>query len=860
MLFQEKVDLLLTEKANLLLSKKIIEDELDSLMTQNATLKDDASKETTKRNDVIKENKKTIKSFNLIHEDLNDKVEMINELEKTMGLLRLELAESREKLVQISTDLNLSYMTKEALEVQLQESLETNKSLQQYEMEVKKIKEEKTLMHESFQKLQNRNFELTSKTRIMEEQMVKMNNEELFSLKLECKEAQSKAHDVRERLIKAEELQTSLHMEKTRLAGQVNEERIEKEKLSTEYRLLLTQKDDVEKSLEILKEEKTSLMNDVSTNKQESYTIRNHLDNVHLKNTQLSANVNELSAQVEELKYQLREAEEKYKHTLSNTKAEKFDTLAEFKIELDILEKSKRKIENENADLVKKFNKATIQIKNAKLSFEEEMLKNQSNLLKFEEDNEELKEKHIKSIHTLKRELEDSEELRIKELDDNRRHLEKQHRSEIIHLSQEKADQIECLRDEKDHLTNELIKERQQFSDEMINIETNNQQALLMAQQELSLVMGQNKDLINQLDGAARENSILKKESSNKGETDRNYITDLQLGNSRNKFQIENMKEKYEVEKRELTTAYSNEKAQREEIEQQLNKLQNKIIQTEEKLLSVNEELEDARVKIQEAEVDRKSKLHTEIDGVDKKLMEARGTIHRLEKSRNELTVYNKALELEKLGYLNQMQTLEKRHSSLESELTTKYKEIHQITEDFEDIKEEHEKLQNIVAHQRSEMSTLKTDYQKLVEEHNDMLSNNAFENSRGDITDLSKISQLNLKILELENIKQSLEGELAAKTDVMSNEESISREKLKCLQMELEENILRAQKQEGQNRDLEVLLNESREDIKNLSLRMIASDKRIQELQSIINKKDINITEKETNIASIENILQQDT
>ena len=96
MLFQEKIDLILTEKTNILLSKKILEDELHSLTKQNATLKDDASKETTKWNNALKDNKRMNKSVTLLKEDLSDKVEMINELEKTMGSLRLELTDSRE--------------------------------------------------------------------------------------------------------------------------------------------------------------------------------------------------------------------------------------------------------------------------------------------------------------------------------------------------------------------------------------------------------------------------------------------------------------------------------------------------------------------------------------------------------------------------------------------------------------------------------------------------------------------------------------------------------------------------------------------------------------------------------------------
>ena len=122
------------------------------------------------------------------------------------------------------------------------------------------------------------------------------------------------------------------------------------------------------------------------------------------------------------------------------------------------------------------------------------------------------------------------------------------------------------------------------------------------------------------------------------------------MGNSRIQFQIDTMKEKFEVEKSQLTDAHANEITLREEAEQQLCRLKETLTETEENILSVYEELEDAKSKLHEAETEGKSKLYLELEDAEKRLEEARETVHRLEKSKNELVDYNQALEVEKIA------------------------------------------------------------------------------------------------------------------------------------------------------------------------------------------------------------------
>lgn len=71
--------------------------------------------------------------------------------------------------------------------------------------------------------------------------------------------------------------------------------------------------------------------------------------------------------------------------------------------------------------------------------------------------------------------------------------MEKQHKKEIVRLSQEKMDQIENLRLEIDDLNGQIERQRQIHSEELISAETEKQQALLIAQQDHTIMVDQNK-------------------------------------------------------------------------------------------------------------------------------------------------------------------------------------------------------------------------------------------------------------------------------------------------------------------------------------------------------------------------------
>ena len=90
--------------------------------------------------------------------------------------------------------------------------------------------------------------------------------------------------------------------------------------------------------------------------------------------------------------------------------------------------------------------------------------------------------------------------------------MEKQHKKEIVRLSQDKMDQIENLRLDIDNLNNQIERQRQIHSEALISAETEKQQSLLIAQQERTIMVEQNKVLlvVNYLCQPEMHNNFLK--------------------------------------------------------------------------------------------------------------------------------------------------------------------------------------------------------------------------------------------------------------------------------------------------------------------------------------------------------------
>ena len=849
---------MLSEKTNVLNEKIRLEDELNFLAKENDILKESATIEARKSKELIKENKKSSRNYDMLTKDLSEKTQMIENNEKVTASIRKELLDATIHHEKTVNDLELSHTKNNILEQQLQKCKEDDNVIQLQKIEIQKIKEEKLSIDNSFQNLQSLHNELTLKSHEMEEQLIKINNEELFNLKLQLKETQAKAQDLKEQLVYAEDQQNFLLDEKNQLQELLQKEQVAKEKLEVECCEITSQKDGVERSLETLKIEKDSLFNDLSSSKQEIYRIKSHCDNIYTENRVLAENAKDLSKQVAELKRQLKDAEENFAITMSDVRNRNFDTIEQFHVQLDDLEKSKLNIESEKEELIRKLSKVTNQHKNSQSILEEETLKNQANVLKLENEVEELKASHQKSLLRAKRELEDSEESCARELDDTIRNYEKKHKSEIVRLSKEKMGQIENLRREIDELNNELTRQQNIHCEEILNAENSNQQALLLVEQKLNLVIGQNTDLSHQLEEATRENENLKGRTSTKGETDRNYITDLQLKNSRMEHQIEQLNERFKFEKRKMTDAFTVEKAQREEAEQQISKLKANANEIDEKLILISEELEESKLKLREAEMERKSKIDIQLEAVETRLVEAQATIENLEQGRKKLTEQNHLQELDKLERQNDIDAMAKKLQGLEIELSAKEKELTEKIEDYSELQEKNYNFESLISNQKNDILVLKTDYQKLVEEHNDMVSSYAMKSSNDKNKDSSQISKLNIKISEYEGIQQSLEQELALITATNSNQQTKLEKEIEILQQEIDNNKLKEQKKERQNHEIEILLNESREDVQKLLGQIKQADTRIGELQRNISKKEIDITQRELKLTSIANIIHQ--
>ena len=846
------------EKTDLLNSKNRLTEELHTLFKETEITKDRLANETLKVNDAMQLKEKAIQDVNSLILDGNTKAQLIANLEHNSESLKERLFETGEKLENANNSLRLTTLKNEKLLLTLKSTEEKNEDLQEKQIHMQTLKNEKLLIEESYEKLQSLYSESNAKSERANEELIRIKNEDLITLQLECKAADDKAGELSEQLLKAEELQANLQKEIHRLNRQLNEEQIEKDKLHMEQGVLISLKEKNDIYVESLKSENVTSANNVSRAKLENELLCTQLHDATNENNKLLANAETLNTQISEIKSKLGEAEAGFKKILNMTKNENMEVIQQLQIELETVKKANSSKISENEDLVKRLNYATIQLRSTKLLLEEETLKFQEISTKYETNIEELKSQHHKSLQQMKRELEDSEDCRIKELDDCKRNLEKQHKAEYAKLSKEKTNLVDELCNERDKLITELAHHKKLQTAQIMNAEDNNQHALLLAQQELAILKEEKLNLANQIETVTREKDLSKIESLSKGDANRSQITDLQLGNSRMQFQIDTIKQKHEFENRQLTEAHSNEKMQREHFEKEVNRLKQSIDDTNKKYILACEELEDAKSKLKELGMNGRSTISHRLENAEKKLLEADLVLDQVKKSKSDLINQNHLLELEKIDHLGRIKTLENDTLLLENHLKIKNTELLQTKEDFSELKDEHEQVKTLVTSQRNELLTLKNDYQILIDKHNEILTKHASEDYSDTRRDSKNRLQLNSKMIELEQEKISFEKELASAALVLSTEQKKHEDYIQIIQKELDETHQKEKNWEIHMQETEALIKESREEGQKLKCKIAMMENRNEQLLVTIDQKNSDINQIESKFASITNVLKQ--
>ena len=86
------------------------------------------------------------------------------------------------------------------------------------------------------------------------------------------------------------------------------------------------------------------------------------------------------------------------------------------------------------------------------------------------------------------------------------------------------------------------------------------------------------------MEEARRECEVLRRQAAAKGDADRNLITDLQLENSKIKFQFENLSENFEDEMNQLKSTCAHEIKSRQDSEIEHERTRKDMIINEEKV------------------------------------------------------------------------------------------------------------------------------------------------------------------------------------------------------------------------------------------------------------------------------------
>ena len=129
-----------------------LELELQSITKEHETLKVTTANEENKSKVAVSKSKKIERAYEMLTKDLKEKVELIGILETTGSSLKKELLDVRGELEKLTRDFNLSQMEKKSLQAQVDQTQENSKTIEQYKKEIVRMKEEETMLKETFER------------------------------------------------------------------------------------------------------------------------------------------------------------------------------------------------------------------------------------------------------------------------------------------------------------------------------------------------------------------------------------------------------------------------------------------------------------------------------------------------------------------------------------------------------------------------------------------------------------------------------------------------------------------------------------------------------------------------------------
>ena len=851
---KEKVDILNQEKQGLERFKDELLAELNLVRNEkNETEKAAAIKEQQLQ--LLANEKKRLENGNeKLSRDGKERESILNQLEKAGSNLRKEVLDLSAEVEKLTKELNSTRNENRKLNEKIGKRDEIDRrTISNSELEI--VRKKEITLRETVEKLKSSNEDLILKSQSLSERLEKIESEELMNLKLEATEARDQAKEAREKLSKCERDVSRLKNEKDILTSELKTEQSLRDKAESELHSVKMSLEEVSNQLTTIQIEKTTLLDEIVNNKQDVSQTREQLDRIAAEHAILNSKKSELEVKLETMNRKMIDMKNTFKVDLDVTTQDSNRIIEELNDDIDDLEEAKRKLIFENGELNAKVESIEASLRSQRASFDEDADKFQLQIVKGEEQLQDLKEKLATTARKYKSDLTEMEDKHADELQNYKKMSEKHHKSEIRKLLSEKSIESERLRLNITELEKYIENLRIAHAEELKKVEFARRQALTMAQQDQNGLKHKNRDLTLMLDNLQKEMDSVKRDSVARSDRDRSTNTDLNMDLSKLKKQLEMIKDNFKLEKDNLSNLLAKEKANRIEAEAQVDKLKLELASTDERILSLTDEVECAKAKLYETEEENKKGTKRHALQLEQRYVEAKEALDRQEKTINELQETIQEMEICKEDQEEKLMKIKEKIVEMETDQESKVLDLRISKETCAELREELKLVEKSNSQLKTKIATLQGDYDLLVREHENALKEKSFEDI--DETDGPDIATLRLKVNELETLRKNLEREFAGFKDEAIRDEKQYKSNADALKKSLEEVREREAKWEKECHNLESSLTTSRQNSNDLLVRLKGYEGTISELKCSLDSLQGEKDELATKLNGIVNVIQ---
>ncbi len=826
---QERNETLFSEKVAIENAKDHLEDELKALAKERVYLEDNHNRTLRDLEAAKSESDRLAKSNDDLSKNVKEKANRVSQLEKSVGDLQGKLKTNEQNCEFIKKEIETLKSRHEneldILRLKAGDSQGNNEELYQ------RMRQQEAHSKETISRLEKANANLVSGSQRSEENLSKLEEEKL-KLTLDLADQKSSMQVLKDQIVASERNLTTLKSENKSLADQKKAEETTREKLEDDLKRVSLKKDELDNQLTSVTLQKDALQDEVVHARQEMKELAAQAEKVYRQNAILNKENNELDARLTNLQKDVQRFEEQVKF-LKQEKSEQYANLEELQHDLNEAMKAKERSVRDNTDLQSKHEAMDKQMRALKTSLEDEIARAELEKARLEEEKNEIRSEMEKAVKKLKLELEDVETDSVTSKEELKRSLEAEHAAQLKKLTQEKRGEISRLTRELTERNQELERMRQLHTEEVLVVENAKNQALLMAQQDHRGLAERYAEVEENLEATKQDLEKVRREGSARLEKDRATITDLNLEISRLKSQLGEDIEKLAQENATLNDTIQKQKTAETMLQTEVEKLRVNWKNATDKAASLQKELEEVNLKISLLD-DTKSRLQLELRDSEQRLLESRQNVDLLNASNARFQESMSVLEADKLRLSDDLNASRATVADMEQALARLKQDLDSQHDQHDSLTVVNTELEAKLLEEQEKHQLLRGQFRELELQYDSLRDRAAIDDDQRH-AEVKEAQVLRMRISELDSTKASLERELNAQRANASLDEETTQQRVTSLHQALDEMRAREKRLEDQRHNLEICLNNSNQQVKELNIKLNGYEGRMTELSTCI-------------------------